>query len=125
MLKRHLRESTFQTTLIAILSCSIGHGQVKANDDDSHARPTSAVESCPVRLRSNVTGGAECVCTASALDEVVCSGGVGDVPEFLPNDLLFHAIYLSRQNIKEVIQGSFNNLQVGVSLRSFIYLFIS
>ena len=51
--------------------------------------------------------------SSASISEISCVGGLDAVPQFLPNDRLFHALYLSRQNINELIQGSFANLQVG------------
>ena len=101
----------FQTLLSVVsLACCIGHSTV----EEFHLPSTEvAPDWCPLRLRSNVTG-ASCACLHSPLDEIRCTGGLDAVPQFTPTDQLFHALYLSNQNINELKQGSFTNLQVGI-----------
>ena len=78
--------------------------------------PTTPVESCPVRLRSNDSA-VTCVCSTTTINEITCSGGLDRVPEFVASDRVFHALYLSKQSISEVIQSSFTNLRVSLSTK--------
>lgn len=109
LLKTRLWSSVVQTWLSLILVWSSSYNSIHA----TARRWPRTQESCPVRLRSNSTG-ATCACSTATINEIRCSGGLNAVPEFLPSDHVFHALYLSKQNINEVIQGSFANLQVGL-----------
>ena len=107
LLKLRFWTSVVQPVLFVILVCSICYG--------THKRRSRTAQSCPVRLRSNSTV-ATCDCSTSTINEIRCSGGLDAVPEFLTSDRVFHTLHISKQNISEVIQGSFTNLQVSFRL---------
>ena len=105
VLRRRLWSSLVQASLsLIVVTNSLIHASARR-------WPTSDEDSCPVRLRSNVTM-ATCTCSSVSVNEIRCSGGLDQVPQFLPTDRVFHALHLSKQNINEIIQGSFTNLQV-------------
>ena len=94
-----------------IVVCSICCGKI----DAAVRRQHRTADLCPVRLRSN-NSGATCTCSGSTINEIGCSGGLDAIPEFLPTDRVFRALYISKQNVNELIQGSFTNLQVSYLL---------
>jgi len=109
LLERRLWASLVQVLFSVIFVCSLSRGSTAT-------RRPRIPDSCPVRLRSNNTA-ETCTCSSSTVNEIGCSGGLDAVPEFLPSDRVFQALYLSKQNISEVIQGSFTNLQVSFLLK--------
>jgi len=107
LLERRVWASLVQVLFSVIFVCSVSRSAIGT----TATRRPRIPDSCPVRLRSNNTA-ETCTCSTSTVNEIGCSGGLDAVPEFLPSDRVFHALYLSQQNISEVIQGSFTNLQV-------------
>lgn len=111
--------SFVQALCCTLLVCCACHATMDVTPKRLSTTTTTTVDVCPVRLRTNISTGATdgvmCACYTSSINEIRCSGGLVTVPEFLPSDHVFHALYLSRQNISEVIQGSFANLRVSLT----------
>lgn len=93
-IQRCVEGSVFAVVMLCIVRCQF-------SDDDFSSRW------CPVVLRPNDT----VQCTCSEILEIRCRD-LQAVPEFVPDDRTYTAIYMGQQRVSKLLENSFRGLSV-------------